>query len=225
MIKNTTNTTFSSKIYFVPQNELRQLAHTCYGGHRSFVTVMAPDVKKIHEGGLCSVKNLQNNEKGFTEGIIYCIGGLLKEGNNRLMFHFFPPNALTDMPKIEEAIKNIDKNGKLKGLFIGGAYSPEENKHSTSKESLALLGNLKKIFKNIPNKDFTIFYGQKKSHKNETKNTSFLYDSAQDNYLINIDVPKITPKNIKNYFKFTRISPNDEVFIGGKKISSKLIET
>jgi len=225
MINNISTTSFSSGIYFIPKKELRQLAYTSYESRRSYFTTTKPYVKEIFEGGIDTVKTLKDQDKGFTEGLIYCLGGLLKEGKNKLMFHFYPPDFIADMPVIKKKVQDININGNLKGLIIGGSYFPGKDLSTCSDQSLEIFSNLKKVFKKFKNKDFTIFYGQKNTNSSLNKETDFLYDNINDNYFISINTDEITPENIKNHYKFIRISPNDEVFIEGKKISSKLLET
>lgn len=187
----------------------------------SSIMVQRPKVKQIFEGGIDLAKKLNDDEKGFTESIIYCIGGQI----NNFMFHLYPPDAIANFGEIEKITNTMDIINPLKGLIIGGSYHRGKPRASISMQSLDLLGRLKKILKPFTNKDFTIFYGQKNSLKKSGKEANFLYDTAEDTYYVNVYKEKITPENIKKHFKFIRISPNDEVYIKGQKIDPKAIET
>ena len=146
------------------------------------------------------------------------------------MFHLYPPNTIAGISKAQNEISKINKNEKLKGLLIGGLYCAEKGQTFNPRQSLDLFGRLKHMLKKFPNKDFSIFYGQnvrkvKGKYPSSGKLINFLYDNSTDEYFVNIEHLKMTPENIKKRFKFIRISPNDEVFIKGQKIDSKLIET
>lgn len=81
------------------------------------------------------------------------------------------------------------------------------------------------MFREFKNKDFSIFYDQKTKSANENAEIDFIYNKEIDSYFIKTDIDNINAKKIKNHFKFIRISPNDKVFVKGKKIPNKFFNS
>lgn len=227
MQNNISNVTFSSKINFVSPPKLQRY--------------LPKTAVKVEAGDLSTAKNLGKDGKGYTDEIIYCIAGLLKRGGDNWLFHFYPKEILANFEPLKKAVEAIPSNEKLKGLLIGGLNVNENGaskKFKTAKhKSCELMRKIDSVFKRFTDKDFSIFFGQKRTSKCPI--SDLFYEVDKDTYHISMSEVNVddlwddgksndeipTVEKIKAAFRFIQISPNDEVFIDGKHIDRELLNT
>lgn len=230
MINNIQNNykspTFTSRIEFVSGINFRKA-----------VRRLKPDTVKemIH---FSEVKKIDFAAR--IKGVISCLGGVIQGIPNKAkrIFHFHTvsmlgledPMILYETQRFEHFLSRIPKNRKVKGVVIGGMSSRHNN--VTSDYCKRFFDMFKRPFEKNRNADFTIFYG----HNNPLDtipNSNLLYDNSNDTYIINCGFRKnhcktqeiLTPDALHNHFEYIHISPNDEVYINGKKIPNELLNT
>ncbi len=229
------NISFTSNIRFVSNSKYTKLSSSV---HTKVVKEMS------HAAEARTVEKC-----GATSGIVFCIGGILKdlEYKNNFIFHWFPTEIVSDKPKsqyirnaesLKTFIKNIPENSNLKGLLIGGLAkgSPKE-----SLLSIRLLNLLKRSAKHIQKQDFSVFFSQKADgvkFESLWPEAAFVYNKPLDTYYVNCKkFQYIDPSNtkdarglwidlldkneIRDHFDYISISPNDKVFIGSKQIPNE----
>lgn len=219
MQNNISSTNFSSGIYFIPHNRLLKMAET-------------PGVKTVYESnGIQGIETIK--DKGFTQGIMFCLGGVLKKttknnkGKNEekvTMAHLYPTQTIPNFSTIKKSVEQFLSNDKFKGIIVGGEHwnirRDGLSRDNYGDKSSTLLSKLRNVFKPFKNKDFTIFYGQKIKDEKLGLTTAFLFDKKADKYFISIDTDNLknankifSPEEIKDYFHYKHVSKNDQVFV------------
>lgn len=196
---NISNTTFSSKIYFVSGKKFKTL-------------ISSKGTKKVIESD--ALENISKiNSSAFTTGIITCLAGVAK--NTSEMFHFFSENAANpeNLEKIINWFGNITPSTSSQGFLIGGRDIDEPSV------------NLFKAINSKIKNSYTIFFGQKDDN-DALKRAHLFYDKKNDSLFINLQEEFLgkfknilTPKKIKNYFAYIYIHKGDEVYANGKRFN------
>lgn len=220
MHKKVSNISFTSNIRFIDR---ATYANVLLELKPAYVPEMS-DVADVLE-----VKGNAKNEV-----IKFCIGAVLKNCNAKRDYicHWFPRSIFENSENRNFASKlkqkvNQTLSGDVKGLVIGGLSKDVRDHHYLS---LRMFNVLKRCMASIKRKDFSIFLFQ--SIKEDTTSfdwpaVSFIYSKHEDTYYVNCqkfrsDIGKdlLTPQEIRDHFDFIDVSPNDSVFVAGKKVPS-----
>lgn len=216
-ILNNTNISFKSNIRFIPYKNYRELAD-------------APKIEVVREmWHMGHVKEVVN--RGATEGIQYCLAGIMNNIKEKrdFIFHWWPDLLYNSKGKkfehlieIGKTLKNLAQKEKLKGLVIGGTSKMCD--FDKSQYSLKLLNYLKKSIKMSDKKDFTIFFSQNSKNADFIfPETAFVYKKNNDTYYVNcrdVDDSKeglfdlLNKNEIRDHFGLIHIAGGDKIFLG-----------
>lgn len=226
MNENFSSVSFTSNIRFIPFSRYEKIAKE-------------PDATRVSEmWNLNHVREIENKAKGATDGIIYCVAGIIKNVEKTtgqkvdFLFHWFPKPMFEgdrfycsgQHSELKEAIKNAAKSKDSKGFLIGGISKDAPYSNSLS---LRLINFLKHPFKKEHRNHFTMFFSQdcKDADIYHRPKSAFVYDKKTDTYYVNCqkDVKGkfrdlMNKDKIKQHFDYIHISPEDKVFIGREQV-------
>lgn len=209
--------TFTSRIYVVPFAQFKALESA---------------TKPRQANIMLSRRDIATNFLAASAVEIFdCIAGIFKHasGKEDKAFHFKPAlmylndgYPLNFTEQVGDELTKIPEGTNLKGLVIGG-----KSRHSDKVNNFYGRKLLKYFIERIKGKnlDFTVLFGQKE-YSNAASHANFIYDARNDSYGVSCcgfssqgDFKEILdPQSFRNHFDIIRISPNDQVFIGGKPI-------
>ena len=231
MENKVSNISFTSKIRFVPSITVDKII-------QKTLTVPVTEMFEVNH-----VKKI--NKTGATKRVLYCVAGLLKDikYKENKIFHWFPNRVVDDTypckcrsEKLKLAMSTLSEKNEYKGFLIGGILRDHPFENWLSAKMINLL---KRGFKHVEKKDFTMFFSQDaKNIKNlelHVPESSFVYCEKNDTYYVNCkkyiynDLDNyqdesgvwhdLLDKNeIRNHFEYISVSPNDRVFAGGEEV-------
>lgn len=227
MQNNISNVGFTSNFVFVSEARLNRLA---------------TETRPISINEICDISKVPQIEaNGKTQGVIYCIAGVLKNLNEKTdkLFHWFPKEIVksdlaskSNAQKIVETLNQIPTAHQLKGFYIGG-LSKSENSLFENWMSSKMIRLLIQGLRHVKNNDFTAFLFQdaKNVDQEHWPKSAFLYCRNNDTYYVNCKNFKdgswhdLLDKNaIRSHFDYINISPNDSICINEEQIPSEFFE-
>lgn len=226
MDNKTSNINFTSNIRFISYKGYEKLASM---PNTAFV-------KEIHN--LRQVETIKN--QGATNGVIYCIAGVVKDFNEKTtkLFHWFPNLLLTEFSTVRiDILKNelnLLSKHKIKGFLIGGITKGPDGTDPKfgHKLSTKLINIIKAPFKNARKADFTLFFSQDAKHvdSKHRPEAAFVYNKKNDTYYVNCKKYEnekwndlLDANKIRDHFDYINISEKDKVFIGSKQIDNEFL--
>lgn len=157
-----------------------------------------------------SEQNIVKGKNVCAAGVSTCIGGGATNKEEAMAFHFCRPER-KELEDIYESIKALEIKGKKPNIFITGGLSPWDMSRIYFDNVIEKLEEFKK--------STTIIWGQKKGDF-----TNAYYDAIKDIWTVYHSGQKINSlKDLQDIYEIIRLADSDELWIAGKKISSKLL--
>lgn len=243
-VRKSNNVSFSADIKFVPYAFLQQEAkkHGCKIVSESPVAskIVASRSNLFSEGiSYCVGGVAKFSRNNSVANLIDKLKIRKKRGFHILPEGFFNVGGEDQFKSFDNYIKGLRKQSNVKAFIIGGVA---EDSFSKFLLSLRVIKFFNRTFNKFE-KDVTIFFGQNSKNvidKLDLPESSFLYLPNEKTILVNCRVLEtklssdggasrawedlLDLNGIKNNFQHIKISPNDSVYIRGKKIPPELLE-